>query len=177
VTGLYICGILGVVCRSWNNGREILSPPVWEPTIEKVAKYGIGKRSVGLIFANILKFVIDIPLPGKIFSACISRNFGCCLQVAEQCKGNLEPACREPAREKFGKYGIGKWSVEFVFANILIFVIDIPLPGRIFSACFWTSCVGTVIMMVSSRHGELSALNLSYCILGKKCEGGGHMKQ
>jgi hypothetical protein len=89
----------------------------------------------------------------------------------------LNPPVREPAREKVGKYGIGKWSVEFIFANILIFVIDIPLPGRIFSACFWTSCVGTVIMTVSSRHGELLALNLSYCILGKKCEGGGHRKQ
>jgi hypothetical protein len=32
----------------WNNGREIFSPPVQELTIEKVAKYGIGKRSVGL---------------------------------------------------------------------------------------------------------------------------------
>jgi hypothetical protein len=58
--------ISGVVCRSWNNGREILSPPVREPKIEKVGKYGIGKRSVRLVFANILKFVIDIPLPGKI---------------------------------------------------------------------------------------------------------------
>jgi hypothetical protein len=63
-------GTLGVVCRSRNNGSAILSPPVREPAIEKVAKYGIGKRSVGLVFANILKFVIDIPLPGKIFSAC-----------------------------------------------------------------------------------------------------------
>jgi hypothetical protein len=63
-------GILGVVCRSWNNGSAILSPPVREPAIEKVAKYGIGKRSVRLVFANILKFVIDIPLPGRIFSAC-----------------------------------------------------------------------------------------------------------
>jgi hypothetical protein len=43
--------------------------------------------------------------------------------------------------------------VEFVFANILIFVIDMPLLGRIFSTCFWTSCVGTVIMMVSSMLG------------------------
>jgi hypothetical protein len=43
-----------------------LSPHVWELVIEKVGKYGIGKRSVVLVFANILKFVIDIPLPGKI---------------------------------------------------------------------------------------------------------------
>jgi hypothetical protein len=63
-------GILDVVCRLRNNGSAILSPPVREPAIEKVAKYGIGKRSVGLIFTNILKFVIDIPLPAKIFSAC-----------------------------------------------------------------------------------------------------------
>jgi hypothetical protein len=67
--------------------------------------------------------------------------------------------------------------MRFLTANILIFVIDIPLPGRIFSTCFWTSYVGTIIMAVSSRHGELSALNLSYCILRKKCEDGGHMKQ
>jgi hypothetical protein len=70
-----------------------LSPPVRVPVIEKVGKYGIGKWSVGLNFTNILKFVIDIPLPGKIFSASVSQNFGCCLQVVEQCKGNLEPAC------------------------------------------------------------------------------------
>jgi hypothetical protein len=42
---------------------------VWKPAIKKVAKYGIGKLSVGLVFANILKFVMDIPLPGKIFFA------------------------------------------------------------------------------------------------------------
>jgi hypothetical protein len=108
-------------------------------------------------------------------SICISRKSGCCLQVKEQWK--CSPPVWEPAREKFGKYGIGKRSVGLVFANILIFVIDIPLPGRIFSACFWTSCVGTVSMTVSWRHGELLALNLSYCILGKKCEGGGHRKQ
>jgi hypothetical protein len=63
-------GTPGNVCRSQNNGSAIVSPPIREPAIEKVAKYGIGKRSVGLVFANILKFVIDIPLPGKIFSAC-----------------------------------------------------------------------------------------------------------
>jgi hypothetical protein len=61
--------ISGAVCRLQNNGSTILSPPIREPTIEKVAKYGIGKRSARLIFANILKFVIDIPLPGRIFSA------------------------------------------------------------------------------------------------------------
>ena len=83
----------------------------------------------------------------------------------------------EPASEKFGKYGIGKQLVGLVFANILIFVIDIPLLGRIFSACFWTSCVGTITMTISSRHGELLALNLSYFILGKKYKGGGNMKQ
>jgi hypothetical protein len=95
--------ILGVVCRSQNNAREILNLPI-----------------------------------------------------------------REPARKKVSKYGIGKQSVEFIFTNIMIFVIDIPLPDRIFSACFWTSCVGTIIMTVSLRHGEMLALNLSYCILGKK---------
>jgi hypothetical protein len=46
--GLYICGIAGVVCMSRNNGREIFSPPVQELAMEKVAKYGIGKQSVGL---------------------------------------------------------------------------------------------------------------------------------
>ena len=97
---LYICRISGDVCRSWNNGREILRSPVREPAIEKVGKYGIGKWSVRLVFANILKFVIDIPLPGKIFSACISRNFGCCLQVLEQCKGNIEPACPGNCKRK-----------------------------------------------------------------------------
>jgi hypothetical protein len=53
--------------------------------------------------------------------------------------------------EKVAKYGIGKRSVGLVFTNILKFVIDIPLPGRIFSACFWTSCVGIVSVTVSSR--------------------------
>jgi hypothetical protein len=73
-----------------------------KPTIEKGDKYGIGKRSVRLVFANILKFVIDIPLPSKIFSACILRNYGCCLQVTEQCKGNIEPTypgtCKHKSR-------------------------------------------------------------------------------
>jgi hypothetical protein len=58
-----------VVCRSWKNGSAILSLPIREPKIEKVAKYGIGKQWVELVFTNILKFVMDIPLPGKIFSA------------------------------------------------------------------------------------------------------------
>jgi hypothetical protein len=71
----------------------ILSLPIREAAIEKVGKYGIEKRLVRLVFANILKFVIDIPLPRKIFSASISQNFGCCLQVVEKCKNNLEPAC------------------------------------------------------------------------------------
>jgi hypothetical protein len=57
----------------------------------------------------------------------------------------------EPAIEKVAKYGIGKRSVKVVFANLLKFVIDIPLPGMIFSACFWTSCVGIVGVTVSSR--------------------------
>jgi hypothetical protein len=42
----------GVVCRSQNNannGSAMLSAPAWEPAIEKVAKYGMGKRSVGLM--------------------------------------------------------------------------------------------------------------------------------
>jgi hypothetical protein len=37
-------GNLGSVCRSWNIGSAVVSPPVQEPAIEKVAKYGIGKR-------------------------------------------------------------------------------------------------------------------------------------
>jgi hypothetical protein len=32
-------------------------------------------------------------------------------------------------------------------------------------------------MTVSWRHGELLGLKLSYCIVGKKCEGDGHRKQ
>jgi hypothetical protein len=99
-------------------------------------------------------------------SICISRKLGCCLQVKEQWKCSLP--IREPASEKFVKYGIGKQSVGRVFANILIFVIDITLPSRIFSACFWTICVGTVSMTVSWRHGEMLALNLIYFILEKK---------
>jgi hypothetical protein len=41
--------ILGVVCRSWNNGSAMLSKPSWEPMMEIVAKYGMGKRLVGLV--------------------------------------------------------------------------------------------------------------------------------
>jgi hypothetical protein len=63
-------GILGVICRYLSNGSAIFSSLFRELAIQKVAKYGIGKWSIKLIFANILKFVIDIPLPGKIFSAC-----------------------------------------------------------------------------------------------------------
>jgi hypothetical protein len=37
-------GTPGTVCKSQNIGNTILSPPVREPAIEKVAKYGIGKR-------------------------------------------------------------------------------------------------------------------------------------
>jgi hypothetical protein len=100
--GKWSVGLVFVVCGSWNNGSTILSLHVQEPAIEKVAKYGIGKRSVRLIFANILKFVIDIPLPGKIFSACISQNFGCCLQDVEQWKHNLEPAYPRTRNQKSG---------------------------------------------------------------------------
>jgi hypothetical protein len=64
----------GIVFMSQNNGSAILRPPFWEPAIKKVAKYGIGERSVRLVFANILKFVIDIPLHGKIFFACFSTS-------------------------------------------------------------------------------------------------------
>jgi hypothetical protein len=39
-------GTLGVFCRPQNNGSTILSLPIWETAIEKVAKYGIGKRSL-----------------------------------------------------------------------------------------------------------------------------------
>jgi len=104
---------MGVIYRSQNNGREILSSPVQEPAIEKVAKYGIGKWSVRLVFANILKFVIDISLLGKIFSACISQNFECCLQVAEQCKGNFEPTCLGTHKRK------SRWnSFSLIYINI-----------------------------------------------------------
>jgi hypothetical protein len=68
-------GIPGSFCRSQNNGSAILSLPIWEITIKKVAKYGIGKRSVKLVFTNILKFVIDIPLPGSIVSACLCTSY------------------------------------------------------------------------------------------------------
>jgi hypothetical protein len=37
-------GTLGTVCRPRNIGSAIVRPPVREPAIEKVAKYGIGKR-------------------------------------------------------------------------------------------------------------------------------------
>jgi hypothetical protein len=47
------------------------------------------------------------------------------------------------------KYRRGK-----IIPNIFKYVIDIPLPSKIFSTCFWTSC-----------------------ILGKKCEGGRNRKQ
>jgi hypothetical protein len=35
-----------------------------------------------------------------------------------------------------------------ILENILKFVMDIPLPGNIFYACFWTSCVGIVSVTV-----------------------------
>jgi len=43
---LYIYRIEVVVFMSQNNGREIFSPSVQEMAMEKVAKYGIGKRSI-----------------------------------------------------------------------------------------------------------------------------------
>jgi hypothetical protein len=42
-------GTPGVVCRSRNNGSAMLSKPAREPMMEIVAKYGMGKRSVGLV--------------------------------------------------------------------------------------------------------------------------------
>jgi hypothetical protein len=48
-----------------------MSPPIWEPAIEKTFKYGIEKWLGGFDFGNILKLVIYIPLRGKIFSACL----------------------------------------------------------------------------------------------------------
>jgi hypothetical protein len=39
----------GVFCRSRNNGSAMLSMLAREPTIEKVSKYGMGKRSVGFM--------------------------------------------------------------------------------------------------------------------------------
>ena len=80
-------------------------------------------------------------------SICILRKSGCCLQVKEQWK--CISAGWEPVSEKLGKYGIGKQWVGLIFANILIFVIDIPLPGMIFFECFWTSYVGTISMTIS----------------------------
>jgi hypothetical protein len=64
------CGTLGTVCNSRKIRNTILRPSIREPAIEKVSKYGTGKRWPGLVFANILKFVIAFPLPGKIFFAC-----------------------------------------------------------------------------------------------------------
>jgi hypothetical protein len=63
-------GTLGIVWKSQKIQNTILSPSVGEPAIEKVSKYGIGKRNPELFFANILKFVIDFPLHGKSISAC-----------------------------------------------------------------------------------------------------------
>jgi hypothetical protein len=40
---------LGVVCRTQKNISAILKPPTREPAIKKVAKYGMGKRSVELM--------------------------------------------------------------------------------------------------------------------------------
>ena len=40
---------LGVVCKSRNNESAMLSNPSQEPVMEIVAKYGMGKRSVGLV--------------------------------------------------------------------------------------------------------------------------------
>jgi hypothetical protein len=37
----------GVFSRSRNNGSAMLSKPGWEPTMEIVAKYGMGKQLVG----------------------------------------------------------------------------------------------------------------------------------
>jgi hypothetical protein len=56
-----------------------------------------------------------------------------------------------------------------VLGNILKFVMDIPLLDNIFSACFWTSCVGivsvTVIMaslsVMSARIMDLVLFSLS----------------
>jgi hypothetical protein len=40
---------MGVVCSTQNNRRAVLSPPSQEPAIEKAAKYGMRKPSVGLV--------------------------------------------------------------------------------------------------------------------------------
>ena len=42
-------GTPGVVCRSRNNGSKMLSKATQEPMMEKVAKYGMGKQSAGLV--------------------------------------------------------------------------------------------------------------------------------
>jgi len=39
----------GVVYRSRNNGSSMLSKPGQEKTMEIVAKYGMGKRFVGIV--------------------------------------------------------------------------------------------------------------------------------
>jgi hypothetical protein len=36
-------GIAGTVCLSWSIGNTMLSPPVWQPAIEKMSKYETGK--------------------------------------------------------------------------------------------------------------------------------------
>jgi len=64
------CGTPGTVFKSRKIRNTILRPSIWEPAIEKVSKYVIGKHWPRLVFANILKFVIALPLPGKIFFAC-----------------------------------------------------------------------------------------------------------
>jgi hypothetical protein len=48
-----------------------------------------------------------------------------------------------------------------ILGNILKFVMDIPLLGNIFSACFWTSCVG----IVSATVIRASLSVMSSCIM------------
>jgi hypothetical protein len=63
-------GTPGTVCKLRKIPNTILRLSIREPTIEKVPKYGIGKRWPGVVFANILKLVIAFPLPGKILFTC-----------------------------------------------------------------------------------------------------------
>ena len=67
--------------------------------------------------------------------------------------------------EKVAKYGMGKQSVELVFGNILKFLMDIPLPGKIFSTCFWTSCVEIVSVTISSSLSLINDNHYGCCMM------------
>jgi hypothetical protein len=62
-------GNSGTFYKLQNIPNTIFRSSIYETTIEKVSKNGIGKHWLGLSFSNILKFVISFPLLGKIFFA------------------------------------------------------------------------------------------------------------